>query len=153
MSVKIVIPLFAMKLENEATLQAEFYHACRLLDMTAVSELVTPVGRLDVVILSPDKKRLLAIVEVKEFEHSFIGGQSAQIVRYKRLGVPVYGLWIGKDPHRLAGNIKAAVQNSEGRPLSELEAQRCFAAKVRAIEKETRKAHRLARFKKYHPNA
>ena len=57
-----------MNFDNEATLQAEFYHACRLLDMTVVMELTTPVGRLDVAILSSDKLRLVAIVEVKKYE-------------------------------------------------------------------------------------
>lgn len=141
-----------MNLETEATLQAEFYHACRLLNLTCVLELVTPVGRLDAAILTPDKSTLLAVVEVKRNEFSFLEGRSEQIQRYKRLGVEVYGIWIGEDAHKLAATIKRECNGLYGVRLSQLDAWRGEKERERQDQKQLRKEYRLARFKKYHPH-
>lgn len=76
---------------NEATIQSEFYHWGRVLGVNVIPELVTPVGRLDLAVLSGDGRDLLAVVECKD-EVSKLSADSEQIRRYKRLGVPVYGL-------------------------------------------------------------
>ena len=52
-------------LMTEATIQAELYHQCRLMGLRAVLEYNTPVGRMDLVVLSEDGKSVVAGVECK----------------------------------------------------------------------------------------
>lgn len=101
-------------LDSEANLQGEFYHACRLLGVQCALEVSTRAGRLDAVVLSDDRARILAIVEVKKHAFSFLNGHSSQIIRYKRLGVPVYGLHPEKCAHRLAKTIQSKHSKDEG---------------------------------------
>src|SRR5271154_7035683 len=113
-----------MKLDNEANIQAEFYHACRLIGIQCVLEVFTVVGRLDAVIFNQQRTYFLAIVEVKKEQHRFANGSSKQILRYKQLGVPVYGLSWEKDPHRLAATIKAKHANDPGIAVTAIESMR-----------------------------
>lgn len=103
-----------LRLDAEANRQAEFYHACRLIALPVVLELTTTAGRLDAAIMSPDRKAIVAIVEVKRRRRDFENGLSAQIMRYKRLGLPVYGLSFANDPHRLAATIQKRHANEPG---------------------------------------
>ena len=89
---------------SEAIIQAEFYHACRLIGLPCLLELTTPAGRLDAVVVSSDFKRMLAIVECKHNEHGKVFF-SRQIKRYKALGVPVYGLAKVERASRLAEQL------------------------------------------------
>lgn len=73
---------------SEATIQAEFYHHARLIGLPCELEFHTPVGRLDIAVLSPCRSRLVAIVECKIRSMR----ETPQIRRYKKIGVPVYGL-------------------------------------------------------------
>jgi hypothetical protein len=101
-------------LDSEANLQGEFYHACKLIGLQCALEVSTRAGRLDAVVLSADRGRILAIIEVKKHAFSFLNGHSSQIIRYKRLGVPVYGLHPEKCPHRLAKTIQAKHLHESG---------------------------------------
>jgi len=76
-------------LMSEANIQAEFFGACKGIGLNCALEVSTPVGRLDVGIFSEDWSRLLAVVECKKRR---LDGNTAQIGRYKQIGVPVYGL-------------------------------------------------------------
>lgn len=109
-----------MNLNTEANLQAEFYHACRLIGQELALEVLTPRGRLDILLLSKDRKRGLAIVEVKPKAYYFTGCQN-QIERYKKLGLPVHGLSQEKDPHALAKTLKAQYADEYGIILLGLE--------------------------------
>ena len=107
-----------MRLDAEANLQAEFYHQCRLIDLQLALEVTTPAGRLDAAILTPDRLNLVAIVEVKRSKLSFNEGRSRQILNYKALGVPVYGLDTTTDPKRLARSIQIQIRSLQGKPLT-----------------------------------
>lgn len=104
--------------KSEATLQAEFYHHCRLIGLPIELELSTPVGRLDCAIFSEDRQTLLCIVECKKPDRICPMSESNQIRRYKTLGVPVYGLWKWERAAILAAKIKAA--NHPGKPIAEV---------------------------------
>jgi len=91
---------------NEANIQAEFYHHCRLLGICCILELSTPVGRLDIAILNADKTHLLAIVECKK-ESREIREYSRQFRKYKSIGVPVIGLNKMSDAEPLARRVLA----------------------------------------------
>lgn len=91
-----------IKMISEATIQAEFYHQCRLIGLPCVLELSTPRGRLDCVILSADGLRALAIVEVKRR----VMRHTRQIQRYKGFGIPVFGLWQFDRAAKLASQLK-----------------------------------------------
>jgi hypothetical protein len=118
-----------MKLETEATLQAEFYHACRLIDLTCALEVTTPAGRVDCMILDKTKTMLLAIVEVKDSPTAFLNSSLVQIHRYKTLGVPVYGLCPRNCAHRLAATIKRKHQFPNGVLLSKFDGQKSYRRK------------------------
>lgn len=74
---------------SEALIQAEFYHHCRLLEVPCTLEWQVAVGRLDAIIFDRTWTRCHAIVEVKKRGDQF---KTRQIARYKKIGVPVYGL-------------------------------------------------------------
>jgi len=101
-------------LDSEANLQAEFYHQCKLIGQQCALEVTTRVGRLDIAVLSADRCRILAIVEAKKSHAYFANGQSAQIQRYKLLGLPVYGLSPSVCPERLAKTIQAKHGSDQG---------------------------------------
>lgn len=134
--------LVTVQLDTEANIQAEFYHACRLIDLPVSLEIRTPAGRLDAAVLSHDRLHLLAVVEVKRNKYQFHDGKSRQIVRYKALGVPVYGLHGDQDAHKLAATIKTAEGNSPGKPLAEI-SKMIFLREGRRQERLNR---RVARF-------
>lgn len=64
--------------------------------------------------MNPDRTRLLAIVECKLHHFLFMNGESAQIKRYKRVGVPVYGLSELSRVEGLVATIKARHGQSNG---------------------------------------
>ena len=103
-----------MRLDTEATLQAEFYHACRNHGLPCVLELETPAGRLDAVILTEDRLAITDIVEVKRVAIEAYNGNTPQIQRYKKLGCPVHHLHSGIGPHALAIHI----WNQRGTPVT-----------------------------------
>lgn len=109
-----------MRLDAEANLQAEFYHACRLIELPCVLEVHTPAGRIDAAILNKARTHLLAVIEVKRDRSAFMDGRSQQIQSYKQLGLPVYGLAQGDDPHRLARSIAAATATAPGKTIREI---------------------------------
>ncbi len=76
---------------SEANVQAEFYHHARLHNLPVYLELFASVGRIDIAVLCRDRSGIVAVVECKRHGHS-VYGDSWQIRRYKKLGVPVYGL-------------------------------------------------------------
>lgn len=89
-------------LRSEANIQAHFFSKCWAINLPCVLELYTPFGRLDAVIFTSDWKRILAVVEVKRRDDF----SKLQINRYKRLGVPVFGLCKMERAERLANQIK-----------------------------------------------
>ncbi len=117
-------------LDSEANLQAEFYHACKLLGLQCALEVSTRAGRLDAVVLSACRGRILAIVEVKKHGFAFLNGHSSQIRRYKSLGVPVYGLHPEKCAHRLAKTIQSKHSNDKGISLLEARGDSCWTQKL-----------------------
>lgn len=76
------------ELVTEATIQAEFYHQAKLIGLNCVMEFSTPCGRLDIAAFNDEWSAVIAIVEVKKGRLSL----TQQIVRYKKIGVPVFGL-------------------------------------------------------------
>jgi hypothetical protein len=87
---------------SECVIQAEFFRQCCAIDLPCTLELSTPVGRLDAAIFNAEWTRLLAVVEVKKRDEFSPG----QIARYKRLHVPVFGLYRFERAARLAAQIK-----------------------------------------------
>ena len=88
---------------TEATIQAEFYHHCRLkgiqcaLEYSAVLHSVdgtiSPRSRFDIVILNRDKTKVWAIIEVKKEEnhsHEYTWYKTEQGEKYKQYGLPIY---------------------------------------------------------------
>lgn len=128
-----------MRLDTEATLQAEFYHACRLLEIPCILELETPAGRLDAAILNSAHTALLCIVEVKRNEYSLRNGNSPQLVRYRKLGAPVLTLTHKDNPHTLAQFIKDAAYT--GTPLSHIQTL----THIKEHRRQERKASRAKR--------
>lgn len=131
-----------MRLDAEANLQAEFYHACRLINLPVALEITTPAGRLDAGILNLERNSLLAVVEVKRSKLSFNEGRSRQIINYKALGLPVYGLHAGTDPHALAATIQRATTGQPGKLLAIIEGMTHLKEK-RLAERRARKLDRL----------
>lgn len=76
---------------SEAVVQAEFYMAAKQVGLRCTLELSTREGRLDIAVFNEDWTKLLAIVECKNRPYGAVS-KNRQIERYKRLGVPVYGL-------------------------------------------------------------
>jgi len=76
-------------LMSEAVIQAEFYGACKGIGLNCALEVHTPAGRLDAALFNADWTELVAVVECKR---TVILEITPQIARYKKLGVPVYGL-------------------------------------------------------------
>lgn len=109
-----------MNLNTEANLQAEFYHFAKLRGWPVVLELITNAGRVDIALLSKDRTRLLALVECKCSPIYFAGGKSAQIARYKTLGVPVYGLSDIARTERLVATVIERCGNMAGIPIADL---------------------------------
>ncbi len=87
---------------SECQIQAEFYMAARLMGLPTALEVRTPVGRLDIAVFDANWQRLLVVIECKK-QKEFSPGQ---IARYKRLGVPVFGLWRMDRTQKLAAQIK-----------------------------------------------
>ena len=98
----------------EANVQAEFYHHARLAERPVALELSTPAGRIDIAVLSVDRSAIVAVVECKRNWKQFKGGKSPQIMRYKRLGLPVYGLAEFSRAKRLVEVIQASHGASAG---------------------------------------
>lgn len=137
------MPANYIRLDSEANLQAEFYHACRLIDLPCALEVTTPAGRHDAVILSADRRAILAIIEVNPHKADFMGGRSPQITRYKSIGAPVYGLSPEKDPHRLAATLKERHANDAGVQLAAIIARRNELAARRRKERNQLRYERL----------
>lgn len=102
------------RLKTEANIQAEFYHQARLINLPVVLEFRTPVGILDVAILNIMRDGIVAIVECKRSQTPKFNSESWQIKRYKRIGVPVYGLADFERAARLAASIKSKHGNKSG---------------------------------------
>ena len=115
-------PQFSFRLP-EANVQAEFYHQARLVGMVCVLEFMSPAGRLDLVVLNDEADRLLCIVECKRETRRSDFDQSAQVARYRQLGVPVLCLMMRDESASLVKRImKEFVSNPEhtGVKLSDL---------------------------------
>ncbi len=78
-------------LMSEAVIQAELYRQFIELGANVTLEYSTPMGRTDLALFNSDWTRLIAIVEMKHNEERRVR-RTPQIERYKKLGVPVYGL-------------------------------------------------------------
>jgi hypothetical protein len=127
-----------MNIRNEATLQAELFHALRLLGLFPILELDTPAGRLDLVLLSQDQSSLLAIVEVKEHPYQF---KTSQLARYRLLGVPVFTLCYSGNPHALASQLFHSTFTPV--PLSHIRSQ----TQIKADRKMVRQSRRNERLR------
>jgi hypothetical protein len=125
-----------MNLNTEANIQAEFYHACRLIDLPVALEIRTPAGRVDCMVLDKDRTMVLAIVEVKDSPNAFLSGNMLQIQRYKTLGVPVYGLCPRNCAHRLAATIKRKHQFPNGVFISVFAGQKSYVREFRRKKRE-----------------
>lgn len=97
----------------EANTQAEFYHHARLLGLPVLLEVITPAGRIDIAVLRSDRSGIVALVECKRNGRA-IYGNSRQILRYKRIGVPVYGLNDFYRAERLVRTIQFRHANDVG---------------------------------------
>lgn len=104
-----------MKLNSEANTQAELYHQARRIGLEVALEVVTPFGRLDLVVLSECRKSLHAIVEVKRTMFAGVGTQ--QLLRYKQIGVPVHLFHEFGKAAEMASWLKAKYQGSASIPL------------------------------------
>ena len=135
---------YSLSVYSESNLQGEFYHACRMLGLEVALEVTTPAGRLDAVVLTPDRESFLAIVEVKPAAYMFQDGRRPQIQLYKRLGVPVYGLSPENDAHKLAATIKAKHLGQPGTPATTI-FHMTEIKEERAMLRAGRKQARLAR--------
>jgi len=89
---------------SEANTQAEFYYQARLAGWPVILEVRTPIGRLDIAVLTRDKSAVIAIVECKRCGRR-IYGDSKQVKRYKNIGAPVYGLNNPDNAARLLATI------------------------------------------------
>lgn len=89
---------------SEANIQAEFYYHCKNLGIFCVLEYATPIGRLDAAIFSPNAERLVAIIEFKR-DVTRVNPQSRQVLRYQKIGVPVYIAASINDAEKLAHEI------------------------------------------------
>ena len=103
--------------DAEANTQAEFYHHCRLIELQVCLDIHTPAGRLDCAILTHDRSSLVAIIEVKNPKAPFV---KEQIDRYKKLGVPVYGLKDFSHARKLAETIKKRHEHDHGIHLEKI---------------------------------
>lgn len=90
---------------SEAVIQAEFYMAAQQIGLRCTLELSTSEGRLDIAVFNDDWTKLLAIVECKNNLSGKVR-RTRQIERYKRIGVPVYGLGKAQRAMHLAKIIK-----------------------------------------------
>ena len=115
--------------DTEADLQAEFHHHCRLLGINCGLEYETPVGTLDCLVISDDRRSGLAIVECKrpinnpdhEKEHNRSILSSNQVSRYRTLGLPVFALCCFESARPLAKKILQEVVQPDAkyhRPVS-----------------------------------
>ena len=88
---------------TEATIQAEFYHQCRLkgiqcaLEYSAFIRFVdgrrSPISIFDMVILNRERTKVWAIIEVKKDEthsHEYTWYNTEQGKKYKKYGLPIY---------------------------------------------------------------
>lgn len=98
---------------SEANIQAEFYHHCKNLGVVCVLEYVTPVGRLDAAVFSPNAKHLVAIVEFKR-DALKVNMQSRQMSRYQKIGVPVYVAASISEAETLAREIRLNHYEKDG---------------------------------------
>src|SRR5262245_20839930 len=89
----------------EAQIRAELYHHCRLLQVPIILELRNPLGSFDAAIFSPDWKQLLAVIECKHNQEQRVR-LTNQIIRYKRCGLPVFGLASMERAPGLAAQLK-----------------------------------------------
>jgi len=102
----------AIATNSEANVQAEFYHQCRLIGLPVALEVTTPVGRLDVAVLNATGDGCVAIVECKKAA-CMISAELGQVRRYKKIGVPVYGL---TDKQRCRGLAKTIQEKHAADP-------------------------------------
>lgn len=120
-----------MNLDTEANLQGEFYHVAKTKGIRVVLELTTFAGRVDIAVVNAAGTHLLAVVECKGSAVFFLGGKSGQITRYKRLGVPVYGLTDMARVERLVGTIQRNHCGQIGVPLADVAKVTYYARKER----------------------
>jgi hypothetical protein len=112
-------------LQTEATIQAEFYHQCRLLGLTCVLEYTTPVGRLDAVVFAEGLSAIIAGVECKRprthsgtRRNEVALENSRQLQRYRSTGITMFTLIRFEDAERLARLIKDMLQSATAEPTS-----------------------------------
>jgi len=125
-------------LMTEATIQAELYHQCRLLGLRAVLEYNTPVGRIDLVVLTPDGKAIVAGVECKRpttangrrrDEH--YTANSKQVNRYRTTGLTMLTLISFEEAKEVAHFIRLLLVTKPEDHVS--------IESIQSIEKATRK--------------
>ena len=106
---------------SEANIQAEFYFWAKTLGLPCLLELSTPKGRLDVAIFNSTKTQLLAIVECKR-DGCQLNEHSRQMVRYRKIGVPIYGLFLPSEAEGLARKIQneLVLTNKSGLSVEDL---------------------------------
>lgn len=112
---------------SEAVVQAEFYAAAKYIGLRCTLELSTREGRLDVAVFNDDWTKLLAIVECKNKPFGKVN-RTRQIERYKKLGVPVYGLSKVGRAMPLAQTIKKC--NHAGIAVTEIPRNRTAKARM-----------------------
>src|SRR4051812_36051654 len=111
--------LVRFKRVPEANIQAEFYHEFRQLGLPCLLEYTTVTGRHDLAIFNAACDQLLCIIECKNNEWRGAG----QLLRYQRLGVPIFKLCRLVDCAPLAMRIKGEFFGAvprRGVPLEEL---------------------------------
>lgn len=128
-----------MRLDAEANIQAEFYHACKLIGQEIALEVTTPAGRIDCALLNPARTEITAFVEVKRQANDFLQGRSKQIQRYKLLGVPIYGLAAGYDIHALAKTLQTRHQT--GKAIDDIAGM----THIKSARRQERKDARISR--------
>ena len=79
---------------NEANIQAEFYHQCRINKINCCLEYRHGHCVFDVVILDEKKQNVLYIVEIKHWEwqryYDITKSKSKQFKKYRSFDVPMY---------------------------------------------------------------
>ena len=104
---------------TECVIQATFFHFSILSGLNCTLELGTPLGRIDIAIFNQDWTRVLAVIECKHNSTKEVR-ETSQIRRYKRLGVPVFGLADIRRCERLCAQLKRDLTNNGGRPYQEI---------------------------------
>ncbi len=113
---------------TEADIQAEFYHQARLAGLTIGLETSTNRGRLDLIVMNPERDRVFCIIECKRGEQR-INHNSRQTHRYKSFGLDFFIVGTLEDiplyvAHAISSTQKAGITLLELLTAERLASQR-----------------------------